>query len=64
MKGSPLQLGAVEAFRELSKSSPAVPSPDVTVLTLYFRLIVQKKLASKPHIAEKLIPTFPVACRR
>ncbi|GAA5971502.1 hypothetical protein JCM21900_001678 [Sporobolomyces salmonicolor] len=42
MKGSALQLGAVDAFAELMK----------------------KKLASKPHIAEKLIPTFPVACRR
>ncbi|GAA5925144.1 flavin-containing monooxygenase [Sporobolomyces koalae] len=42
MKGSELQLGAVEAFREL----------------------MVKKLEKKPHIAEKLIPTFPVACRR
>ncbi|GAA6060117.1 hypothetical protein JCM10212_003525 [Sporobolomyces blumeae] len=42
MKGSPLQLGAVEAFRDLMK----------------------QKLAKKPHIAEKLIPKFPVACRR
>ncbi|GAA5979807.1 hypothetical protein JCM5350_002055 [Sporobolomyces pararoseus] len=42
MKGSELQLGAVEAFRQL----------------------MRKKLEKKPHIAEKLIPTFPVACRR
>ncbi|GAA5894197.1 flavin-containing monooxygenase [Sporobolomyces salmoneus] len=42
MKGSELQLGAVEAFRQM----------------------MQEKLAKKPHIAEKLIPTFPVACRR
>ncbi|GAA6016737.1 hypothetical protein JCM11491_000226 [Sporobolomyces phaffii] len=42
MKGSEMQLGAVEAFRQL----------------------MQTKLAKKPHIAEKLIPTFPVACRR
>ncbi|GAA5900185.1 hypothetical protein JCM5296_001482 [Sporobolomyces johnsonii] len=29
-----------------------------------FAELMKKKLASKPHIAEKLIPTFPVACRR
>ncbi|GAA5991263.1 hypothetical protein JCM11641_000404, partial [Rhodosporidiobolus odoratus] len=42
LKGSALQLGAVEAFREL----------------------MEKKLASKPHIAKSLIPNFAVGCRR
>ncbi|GAA6008727.1 flavin-containing monooxygenase [Rhodotorula paludigena] len=42
LKGSPMQVGAVEAFREL----------------------MEKKLASKPHIAKSLIPTFAVGCRR
>ncbi|KAI1787765.1 FAD/NAD(P)-binding domain-containing protein [Ganoderma leucocontextum] len=29
-----------------------------------FRKIMEEKLAARPHIAEKLIPGFPVSCRR
>ncbi|KAM5545289.1 hypothetical protein V8D89_001400 [Ganoderma adspersum] len=29
-----------------------------------FRKLMEDKLASRPHIAEKLIPDFPVSCRR
>jgi len=29
-----------------------------------FKELMEHKLASKPHIADSLVPTFPVACRR
>lgn len=55
-----MQLGAVEAFKELS----AFILCPFDELAESAPLSVKERLASKPEIAERLIPGFPVACRR